>query len=211
VSRPKEQPAPPAWLPLTPEQQALLAERVRQGDKSAEEELVWRFERPILALLIARTRDAESSRDLTQEVLLASLLALRQGRLREPDRLAAFVASTARNLAFKHLRSRRRAPLQLEETAEAPSPRPTPDAWFEAAERTDLVADALQSLDEPERAVLELTWRENLSPRQIARTLGLSSDVVRTRKSRALRKVIEWVRLRTRSPLAKDSLEGKRD
>lgn len=209
MSLPNARPAPPAAWSLTPEQQILLAERIQQGDRGAEDEFASRFQRPVLALLIARTRDAESSRDLTQEVLLASLLAIRKGRLREPDRLAAFVASTARNLAFKHLRSRRRGPLPLETTAEWPSPWPTPDASFEAAERRDLVSDALESLDEPERTVLELTWRENLTPRQIAGALGLGGDVVRSRKSRALKKVIELVRLRTRLPSAKDSLEGE--
>ena len=195
-----------AWS-LTPEEQTQLAERVQRGDAGAEDEFVARFERPVLALLIARTRDAESSRDLTQEVLLGTLLALRQGRLREPDRLAAFVACTARNLVFKYLRARQRGPLPLEETAEALSPWPSPDAVLEAAERRDLVSAALLELEEPERTVLELTWRQDLSPIEIARVLGVSGDVVRSRKSRALKRVVEYVRGRTRSSSGKDSLE----
>ncbi|HEV8630041.1 MAG TPA: sigma-70 family RNA polymerase sigma factor [Thermoanaerobaculia bacterium] len=209
MSLPKAPPPPSSAWSLTAEQQALLAERVRRGEAGAEEDLVACFQRPVLALLIARTRDSEAARDLTQEVLLGTLLALRQGRLREPERLAAFVACTARNLVFKHLRSRGRALQPLEGTAEVPAPGLAPDALLEAAERRELVAAALAELDERERVVLELTWRQDFSPAQIARQLGVSGDVVRTRKSRALKKVVEYVRERTRLRPGKDSLERR--
>jgi hypothetical protein len=50
-----------------------------------------------IALLVRmRTRDPEAARDLTQEVLLAVMLALRNWHLREGERLAAF--SSTRDL-----------------------------------------------------------------------------------------------------------------
>ena len=62
---------------LTPEQQSALTERICAGDRGAEKELVECFSRRVFALLVARTRDREASRDLFQEVMLAITIALR--------------------------------------------------------------------------------------------------------------------------------------
>jgi RNA polymerase sigma-70 factor (ECF subfamily) len=187
----------PAVSSLTAEEQIRLVDRIRGGDAAAEDELVRTFQRPVLALLVARTRDREACRDLAQETFMAVLTAVRAGRLREAAKLAAFVSGTARNLALKFIRSRRTQPLPADE---APEPRsPAPEADLEAEERAVLVAQALDHLEDSERQVLSLTWLDGLAPRQIARRLGVSSDVVRTRKSRALKKVVDYVRGRTRT------------
>lgn len=180
---------------LSPEEQALLVEAIRRGDPSAEERLIVAFQRPVLCMLTARTRDPEASRDLAQEALMAALKAIREGRLRQADRLAGFVAGTARNLALKYHRSRRVDPLPLEDAPEPPADPP----WkqYEAAERVALVEQALDRLEDAERQVMELTWLEGLEPREIAERLGLSGDVVRARKSRALKKIVEYVRTRS--------------
>ena len=44
---------------LTPQQQSILAERIRSGETSAEEELDRLFRRRVLFLVLARTRDAK--------------------------------------------------------------------------------------------------------------------------------------------------------
>ena len=95
---------------LTPQQQSSLAERVRTREPSAEEELVSLFSDRIRVLVLARTRDPETARDLTQEVMLAVVLALRHEQLREPERLAAFVYGIARNVINNYLRTRSRLP-----------------------------------------------------------------------------------------------------
>jgi DNA-directed RNA polymerase specialized sigma24 family protein len=53
---------------LSAEQQIGLAERVASGDREAENELVRYFSPRILAMLCARTRDREASRDLLHDV-----------------------------------------------------------------------------------------------------------------------------------------------
>ncbi len=180
---------------LSPDEQAFLVEGIRRGDPSAEERLIVAFQRPVLCMLTARTRDPEASRDLAQEALMAALRAIREGRLRHADRLAGFVAGTARNLALKYQRSRRADPLPLEL---APEPAgQAPGEKYEAAERVALVKQALNRLEDGERQVLELTWLEGLEPREIAGRLGLTGDVVRARKSRALKKVSGYVRRRS--------------
>jgi RNA polymerase sigma-70 factor (ECF subfamily) len=181
----------PAAL-LTPEQQSTLAERVRRHEPAAEEELVRQFSDRVTVLVLARTRDREAARDLTQEIMLAVVLALRNGHLRQTERLAAFVYGTARNLINNHLRSRSRLPREetIDDARDAAStPRPIEDE-----ERVLLVRRAVRDLDSTDRKILLLTLVEGLKPGEIAARLGLTSEVVRTRKSRAVRKMTERVK-----------------
>jgi RNA polymerase sigma factor (sigma-70 family) len=182
---------------LTPEQQSTLAGRIRRGELSAEEELVRLFSDRVAVLVVARTRDREAARDLTQEVMLAVVLALRNGHLREAERLGAFVYGTARNLINNYLRTRSRLPKEdpIDDELHAVS---TADP-LESTERADMVRRALSSVDSIDRKILLLTLVEGLKPGEIAVRLGLTSEAVRTRKSRALKKTIERVKRLTRT------------
>jgi RNA polymerase sigma-70 factor (ECF subfamily) len=176
----------------TAEQQSSLAERIRARDASAEEELVRLFSGRIALMARMRTRDAEAARDVTQEVLLAVFRALRSGQLREGERLTAFVYGTARNLINNHLRTRTRLPPEdsLDDTLMAAS---QPDQ-LEDLERGAVVQQALDVLEPTDRTILLLTLIEGLKPAEIGARLGMSSEVVRTRKSRALKKTAERVK-----------------
>ena len=176
----------------TAEQQSSLAERIRARDVSAEEELVRLFSGRIALMARMRTRDAEAARDVTQDVLLAVFRALRSGQLREGERLTAFVYGTARNLINNHLRTRTRLPPEdsLDDTLMAAS---QPDQ-LEDLERGAVVQQALAVLDPTDRTILMLTLIEGLKPAEIGARLGMSSEVVRTRKSRALKKTAERVK-----------------
>ena len=70
-----------------------LAERIRQGDASAETELVREFTQRIFVMGVVRTHDRETARELVQDVLMAVISALRKGQLQDADKLAAFVVS----------------------------------------------------------------------------------------------------------------------
>ena len=82
-----------------------LADRIRQGDADAETELVHRFTPRVFAMAVVRTRDPETARELVQDVLMAAIGALRNGKLQDADRLAGFVQGIARNLINNRLRT----------------------------------------------------------------------------------------------------------
>ncbi len=75
-----------------------LAERIKAGDSAAEEELVTVYRRGVLALARARMRDLETAKDVTQTTLFEALKELRAGKLRESEKLSAYIASIAHNL-----------------------------------------------------------------------------------------------------------------
>ena len=115
---------------------------------------------------------------------MAVILAIRKGQVREADRLAGFVQGVARNLANNHLRGvTRRAEAPFDDTLAATL---AARDDREEEERMAAVARGLEAIAPADREVLQLTLVDGLPPRDIAQRLSLSSDVVRTRKSRAL-------------------------
>jgi len=182
--------AGPSIVLLTPQQQSSLAEGIRSHEPFAEAEFVRLFGDRVMFLALARTRDREAARDVAQDVMLAVVRAVRAGQLRESERLAAFVYGIARNLINNHLRTRTRL---KEDPLDGALHLAHPDTT-DADERLGLVRRALRALDLTDRNILLLTLVEGLKPGEIAQRLGLTSEVVRTRKSRALKKTAARVK-----------------
>ena len=169
-----------------------LAERIQQGDASAETELVDKFSRRIFVMGLVRTHDRETARELVQDVLMAVICALRKGQLQDADKVAAFIHGTARNLINSRLRSESQRP-HLEPLSEDLVAQADLAERLEDAERSMHIQRALQTLGEEDRKILLLTLVEGHKPGEIAAALGLSSEVVRTRKMRALRKLTNLI------------------
>lgn len=170
-----------------------LVERIQLGESEAETELVDHFYGRIFAMALVRTGDTEVSRDLAQEVMISVLCALRDGRLRNHDSLAAYICTTARNTIsffFRGRAQRREAPL----TENLQIDLPDPEQCFSSAERGRLAMQALRSLKGSDRAILQASLIEGQGSAAIAASMGLSSEVVRKRKSRALRHVRELLK-----------------
>src|SRR5436309_15251031 len=85
-----------------------LPHRIRSGDKAAESDLFVFFQPRVYEFVMVRTGDIELAQDLAQEVVLAVIRALRDGRLRQEESLKSYVYGVARNLLQDHLRSRAR-------------------------------------------------------------------------------------------------------
>jgi RNA polymerase sigma-70 factor (ECF subfamily) len=172
-----------------------LAERIRLGEKPAEEALVEFFYPRVYAMALVRTRDREVARDLAQETLLAVLCALREGRLRDKSGLAGYVCATARNRVSYFFR-RRSNEVVAERAADPVLDRMNPEKSFEETERRTLALAAIERLSARDQKILRLTLVEGLKPGEIAAKLGLDAGVVRKRKSRAVRRAREVMRRR---------------
>ncbi len=171
---------------------ANLGERIRDGDSAAEDELVTVFRGGVFAMLLARTHDLEAARDLSQDVMLAVLRALREGKLRKEESLAAFIRGTALNLANKHIQTvqqRRRRIIVPDDPTPA-----DPEEVLEFHDRLRLVQREVGRLDSTDRRILDLTFERGLSPAEIGEQLGLTPELVRVRKSRAVHRISERVK-----------------
>jgi len=164
-----------------------LVERIVAGDRAAEHDLVCIYRRGILVIATARTRDREAARDLTQDVLMAVLRALREDKLREPAKLAAFIQGTANNLINSYIRTRARRPEYELNDLEITGFDPVED--LELAERQRLVRRELESFSPTDQKILLLSLVDGHSLAEVAKRLAMSHDAVRARKSRAVKKI----------------------
>jgi RNA polymerase sigma factor (sigma-70 family) len=98
------------------------------------------------------------------------------------------------------LRDRQRA--SVEQPLEHDPPAPSTSDFLETAERQAMVRDALSRLEAVDREILLRTLAGDEKPGSIAEAMGMSAELVRQRKSRAIKKVAELVRKLSRSPAA---------
>jgi RNA polymerase sigma-70 factor (sigma-E family) len=141
------------------------------------------------ALLLRRT-------DLAEEVVQDAFVGLhhRWGRLRDPERAAAYLRQSTVNGARSV--GRRTATASRKQPVLEASQGSVPDPAAEVAER-DAVLRALATLPERQREVLVLRYYADLSEAAIADALGISAGTVKAHASRglaALRPTLEQVR-----------------
>ncbi len=173
------------------EQCERMVRAIADGDRESEREFVQRYLRPVRAMLVARSRNPDLASDLQQDVMIEAICALRRGQLRDPAKLTAFVLAIARNTLNNHLRASSRT-VALELPDDLPELNSEP-ARLEEQEWEPRALKAISSLDPVDRNILQLTLIDGLKPGAIAERLRLNPDVVRQRKLRATRRVIEIV------------------
>jgi RNA polymerase sigma factor (sigma-70 family) len=190
--------------------QARTVAAVAQGDRDAEQAFVDRYLPRLRALLLARTRNADMASDLLQDVILETICALRRGQLREPSKLTAFVLGIARNLLNSHFREAARQPDSLELPDDLPD-QGAAAAKLEDRERESAAMNAIAGLEVIDRTILQMTLVDGLKPGVIARKLMLKPEVVRQRKLRATRRVIDSMRSRSQSSPAIHLVTGQKE
>jgi len=174
------------------EQSERLVRAIAGGDREAEREFVARCAPPVRAMLLARSRNPDLASDLQQDVMIEAICALRRGQVHDPAKLSAFVLAIARNVLNNYFRTSRRT-----EALDAPEDLPDLRSAAERLEEQEWQERALRAigtLAAVDRAILQMTLVDGLKPGIIAARLRLSPDVVRQRKLRATRRVIEIVR-----------------
>jgi RNA polymerase sigma factor (sigma-70 family) len=186
-----------------------LVGSILAGDQEAERAFALRFMRPVKAMLVARSRNSDLAGDLLQDVMIEALCALRRGQLREPAKLPQFVSAIARNVLNSHFRGEVRRPESLE------LPDNLPDLSFDAEkakeqERETLALKAISRLDQLDKTILQMTLVDGLKPGVIAERLRMNPEVVRQRKLRATRRVIDFVRNPSQIDSTVHSITGQR-
>ena len=166
---------------------AELVQRIRAGDPGAEEELVKNYRRGLVIIATVRTRDREAAQDLAQEILIAVLKALRDGQLREAQKLGAFIQGTARNVINNYLRLRSRRPESDLESIEEPSIDPVEE--FESADRQRRIRRELENFSPVDQQILLLSLVDGHSLVEVAERCKMSHEAVRARRSRMIRKI----------------------
>lgn len=169
----------------------------REGNGAAFEELVLRYQNRLLTVLEHLVGNREQAEDLTQDVFVR----VYKARLRyEPGaKFSTWLFTIANNVASNALRSRSRrrevgvpesgngsdsSPLRLDQLAKAASGF-MPTRALDKAEQAEMVRHAVAALNERQRMALLLAKFEGMSYQDIAATMDLSVQAVKSLLSRA--------------------------
>jgi RNA polymerase sigma-70 factor (ECF subfamily) len=186
-----------------------LVAAIAAGDREAEREFAAIYLPRVRAMLLARSRNSDLAADLLQDVMIEAICALRRNQLREASRLTPFVLAIARNVLNSHYRGSVRQPESLEFPDDLPDLNDAAGR-VEEQERESMAMKAISSLDQTDKTILQMTLVDGLKPGVIAERLHLNPDVVRQRKLRATRRVIDFVRGRSQNPSSFHIMSGQK-
>jgi len=167
---------------------AELVRRISAGYTEAEAELFRRMAPRIRLYGLRHLRDEHASDDLTQQVLITTIKALRAGRLREPEKLASFVLGTCRMTVLDTRRNAQRKDRLLEQFAADQQAMVHPS--IPQLDHNQLTR-CVQSLKERDRAVIVMTFYDEQTGADVARFLGTSEANVRVIRHRAIHQLRE--------------------
>ena len=165
---------------------AEVVRRIAAGpDHEAEGELFRRMAPRIRLYGLRHLRDRHAADDLTQQVLITTLEALRDGRLREPEKLASFILGTCRMTVIDLRRSAQRRARLLEQFGVDLLP-PQPSA---PELDHDQLTRCLERLRERERTVVVMTFYDERTGADVAGFLGVSESHLRVIRHRAIQQL----------------------
>ncbi|MBA2341043.1 MAG: sigma-70 family RNA polymerase sigma factor [Pyrinomonadaceae bacterium] len=161
------------------------------GGEDGFEELVRRYQRPIVAYIYRMTGDYEAALDLTQDVFVKVYNSLR--RYRSEYKFSTWIYRIAHNVAVDHLRrnSTRERGFESQtsdgESYELPlvSAQPTPEQQSERAERLSEIEEVIDGLPSAYKELIVLRHAHDLSYEEIAEVTGLPLGTVKNRIFRA--------------------------
>jgi RNA polymerase sigma factor (sigma-70 family) len=136
-----------------------LVSLVRAGDDSAEEELLRRYQAGVTAILRATLVDHSLIEEIRQEAFAIVLRKIREGALRDPERLTGFIVAVAHQLCKDHLRRVLKLEQAIHHTSRTEdqliSAPLNPDEMLMPSERAELVRQVLSEMKSTRnRAVL---------------------------------------------------------
>ena len=167
-----------------------LVAAFQDGDSSAFDELVSRWDRRIHGAVYRVVGPDEDARDLCQEAFLKAYRGL--GTFKREARFSSWLYQIAINVCRDRLRRRRgKTAVSLDELEETPAGTlaaraPSPLELVEARDMRHLVAQAMATLSADEREVVILKEYQDLTFPEIAEVLDVPLSTVKTRLYRGL-------------------------
>jgi len=166
---------------------AQLVENIRAGDANAMQELYQAFGRGI-RLYLCRQLGVQDVDDKVHDTFLIVVQAIKNGDLREPDRIMGFVRTVARRLVaghIDHVVHRRRDSVSVESGVAISDDSATPEQDMISRQRVEIMVEVLREMAERDRDILTRFYLYEQSQDTIMRGMNLTATQFRLLKSRA--------------------------
>jgi len=161
-------------------------ERLRAGDYRAQEHFGVYFSALIQIKLRSRLKSPEAIEDVRQETFSRFFVALRDGRILQPERLGSFVNSICNNVLLEHYRAGSRFDSLDDETQpDVPAKGSDLLGVLTAKETEKKVREILEQLSERDRRLLREVFLEERDKDEICRDFGVDRDYLRVLLHRA--------------------------
>jgi RNA polymerase sigma-70 factor (ECF subfamily) len=161
-----------------------LAGRLRQGERTAAEELVDQYYERIYLFMRAVGHDRQISEDLTQETFLRAWYHI--GQLRDGKALTGWLFRIAGNVSRLHRRRHKdKGTVGLNEV-EPPAGGTDSSQWAGQREQVDHVREAVARLPWKLRQAIVLHYIEQLTIAEAADAAGIRTGTLKSRLNRGL-------------------------
>ena len=162
----------------------ILLNRARALDPEALAQIHDTYYMPIFRYITFRVSDHQTAEDLTSEVFIRLLSALRD-RYAPQNTIRGWLYGAASMVLKEHYRKQKRAQLtKLDESLA--NGLDSPDQAIEKKFFRNRVRDALAGLTEDQQRVLALRYGYEMSIREVADTLGKTEGSVKQLRARAI-------------------------
>jgi RNA polymerase sigma factor (sigma-70 family) len=179
-----------------------VIEAAQHGDHAAWCELVARFQDFAVGMAVACSGDWDAAPDAAQEAF--GLAFRRLADLEDPDAFPGWFATLVRTACSRRARRKRLTVGSLDGVEIADPSQRDPAAVVADADEQHHVRAAIESLPEPERAVIALHYLGDLTYPELAAFLGISTAAAKKRAFTARRRLEELL------PMATDALSAAR-
>lgn len=144
------------------------------------------FSELIQLKLRSRLHSPQAIEDVRQETFSRVFTALRSEKIRQPDRLGAFVNSMCNNVLLEHYRSASRdSSLEDEEPKDFPAPGVDVISSIAAKQMGEKVREILEEMPERDRRLLREVFLEERDKDEVCRDFGVDRDYLRVLLHRA--------------------------
>jgi RNA polymerase sigma-70 factor (ECF subfamily) len=161
-------------------------ERLQAGDFRTQEHFVAYFSELIQLKLRSRLHSPQAIEDVRQETFTRVFAALRGGKIRQPERLGAFVNSMCNNVLLEHYRaSSRDSSLDDEEQQDFPATNVDVLGTIAAKQMGEKIREILEEMPERDRRLLREVFLEERDKDAVCSDFGVDREYLRVLLHRA--------------------------
>jgi RNA polymerase sigma factor (sigma-70 family) len=173
-----------------------LIEKSRNGDEHAYGKLVGLWFKRIYNFSLKYFGEHDLAMEVSQQTFIVAFNKL--SKLRDPERFSYWIYKIVLNHCREEDRRQKRRKWYSifvnEEARQYPSDLGNPEAEFRVTERKEMIAEYLRRLPKEQKEVIIMKEYDNMKFREIAQTLDISENTVKSRLYyglKALRKMME--------------------